>query len=75
MATSYATDIRPLFREMDIEEMKVNGSFDLSKLDDVKKHAKDIFGRLSDGDMPCDAAWSPANVQKFKQWMDDGMLP
>ena len=73
MAISFGTDIRPLFREMDIEEMKVNGPFDLSKYDDVKKNSKSIFGRLSDGDMPCDTAWSPANVQKLKQWMDEGM--
>lgn len=75
MATSFATDIRPLFREMDIEEMKVNGPFDLSKIDDVKKNAKSIFQRLSDGDMPCDASWSAAHVQKFKQWVDEGMQP
>ncbi len=75
MAVSFATDIRLLFRDMDIEEMKVNGPFDMSKLEDVKKHAKDIYGRLSDGDMPCDTSWSAANVQKFKQWMDDGMQP
>jgi hypothetical protein len=75
MAVSYATDIRPLFREMDIKEMKMNGPFDLSKLEDVKKHVQDILGRLSEGDMPCDAAWPPANVQKFKQWMDEGMQP
>ncbi len=75
MASSFATDIRPLFRENDIEEMKVNGPFDLSKPDDVKKNAKAILQRLKDGDMPCDASWSAANIQKFKQWMDEGMQP
>lgn len=75
MAVSYAKDIRPLFREMDIEEMIVNGPFDLSKYEDVKKHAQSIFQRLSDGDMPCDTSWSAANVQKFKEWMDGGMSP
>lgn len=75
MASSFASDIRPLFREMDVEEMKVNGPFDLSKVDDVKKNAKAILQRLTDGDMPCDAAWSAANIQKFKQWMDEGMQP
>ena len=75
MALSFEKDIRSLFREMDIEEMKVNGPFDLSKLEDVKKHANDIYGRLSDGDMPCDASWSAANVQKFKEWVDEGMQP
>lgn len=75
MAIGFAKDIRPLFREMDIEEMKVNGPFDLSNYADVKKHANDIYGRLSQGDMPCDASWSPENVRKFKEWMDGGMPP
>ncbi|MBI3537188.1 MAG: hypothetical protein HY070_06495 [Chloroflexi bacterium] len=75
MALSYAGDIRPLFREMDVEEMKMNGPFDLSQYDDVKKRASDIFQRLSDGDMPCDAAWSADNVRKFKDWMEGGMNP
>ena len=75
MALSFANDIRPLFRPMDIEEMEINGPFDLSKYEDVKKRAKSILQRLKDGDMPCDAPWSPADIQKFKQWMDDGMQP
>jgi len=25
--------------------------------------------------MPCDQAWPPAQAQKFKAWMDEGMLP
>ncbi len=75
MALSYANDIRPLFRAMDVEEMKMNGPFDLSKVEDVKKHANDIYERVKMGDMPCDAAWSPDKVQKFKEWVDGGMLP
>jgi hypothetical protein len=75
MALSFAKDIRPLFREMDIREMISVARFDLSKLNDVKQHANDIYGRVKSGDMPCDAAWPPANVQKFKQWMDEGMAP
>ena len=75
MAVSYATDIRPLFRDMDIKEMKVNGPFDLSKYEDVKKHGKRIYERLRDGEMPCDAAWSKDKVAKFKAWLDGGMLP
>ena len=73
MALSFATDIRPLFRTDDVDAMKDNGGFDLSKYDDVKKHAKDIHGRLKDGDMPCDGAWPAANVTKFKEWIDGGM--
>ena len=75
MALSFAQDIRPLFREMDIKEMISVSRFDLSQLEDVKRHANDIYARVKSGDMPCDAGWSAANVQKFKQWMDDGMQP
>jgi hypothetical protein len=75
MALSFEKDIKPLFRKDDISSMKDNGGFDLSKLADVKKHAKDIHGRLKDGDMPCDGAWPAANVAKFKTWMDEGMQP
>ncbi len=75
MALSFATDIRSLFRDMDVSEMKSNGPFDLSKYDDVKKHAKRIYERVRDGEMPCDAAWPPDRVAKFKQWLDEGMQP
>lgn len=75
MALSFASDIRPLFREMDIKEMISISRFDLSKHEDVKKHAQDIYGRVKSGDMPCDRAWSADKVQKFKQWMDEGMQP
>ena len=73
MAQSYAKDIKPLFRTSDVDAMKENGNFDLHKYDDVKKHAKAIYGRLKDGDMPCDKAWSKENVAKFKEWIDGGM--
>jgi len=75
MALSFATDIRPLFRKMDIDEMISVARFELSKLDDVKRHANDIYARVKSGDMPCDAAWPPEQVQKFKQWIDDSMQP
>jgi hypothetical protein len=75
MALSFATDIRPLFRdEQDVEVMK-NVGLDLSSYEDVKKNAEAIHERVADGSMPCDDAWPKEQVAKFKQWMDDGMLP
>jgi len=41
----------------------------------VKKHAEAIHARLEDGSMPCDEAWPTAQIAKFKQWMDEGMVP
>ncbi len=75
MALSFAVDIRPLFRDSpDVEAMKSFG-IDLSSYDDVKAHAKAIYSRLEDGSMPCDDAWPPEQVARFKQWMDEGMAP
>jgi hypothetical protein len=52
--------------------MKPNG-IDFSSYAEVKKHARDIYGRLSTKEMPCDGGWSDANIQKFKEWMEGGM--
>ena len=40
-ATSFARDIRPLFREKDVNSMKK--AFDLSSYDDVRDHADAIL--------------------------------
>ena len=68
---SFETDIRPLFRDSDVEEMSF--AFDLSDYDDVRDHAEDIHTRLADGTMPCDAPWPAENVERFRQWIDAGM--
>ncbi len=68
----FSADIQPLFRAYDVEQMKPNG-IDLSSYADVKKHAKDIYSRLSAKEMPCDGGWSDGNLQKFKEWMEGGM--
>ena len=72
---SFAQDIRPLFRETDVEEMMDVAGFDLSRYEDVRDRAQDIFERLDEGSMPCDGAWPAEQVAKFKQWMDGGMAP
>lgn len=70
---SFETDIRPLFREEDAEAM--SWAFDLASYADVREHAEDIYDRLADGSMPCDEPWSEAQVQRFRDWIDAGMLP
>jgi hypothetical protein len=75
MALSFAKDIRPLFRDdPDVEAMKPFG-IDLSAYDDVRAHAESILARLEDGTMPCDEAWPQAQIDRFEQWMKDGMAP
>jgi hypothetical protein len=67
---SFARDIRPLFRDKDVEEMKF--AFDLSNYEDVKTNATAIYERLAEGTMPCDEAWSAAHITLFLQWIDEG---
>jgi hypothetical protein len=75
VALSFASNIRPLFRDKpDVEAMKPLG-IDLSSYDDVKGNSEEIYARLEDGTMPCDGAWAEENVLLFKRWMDEGMAP
>jgi hypothetical protein len=73
MALSFVTDIRPLFREGDVECMKDMGV----ALDDpawmcVAANAQSVYDAVASGSMPPDAPWREALVQLFKQWMDAG---
>jgi hypothetical protein len=75
MSLSFATDIRPLFRDSpDVDTMKRMG-LDLSSYEDVKAQAQDIYSRLEDGSMPCDGPWPKEQLGSFKRWMDEGMQP
>ena len=75
MALSFASDIRPLFRDSpDVDTMKRFG-LDLSSYEDVKAQAQGIYSRLEDGTMPCDEPWPADQVAKFKSWIDEGMKP
>ncbi len=71
--TSFAKDIRPLFRAKDINSMK--NAFDLSSYDDVRAHADAILGRVSAGSMPCDGPWPREQVDVFSRWVEEGMKP
>jgi hypothetical protein len=70
---SFATDIKPLFRQKDRESME--RAFDLWSFDDVRAHASAIVERVDNGSMPCDGAWPPERVQILQRWVDSGMAP
>jgi hypothetical protein len=74
MPLSFAADIRPLFRESDVDAMQGYG-LDLSSYEDVKARVLEIHQCLQDGSMPCDEPWPPERVALFRQWVDDGMAP
>jgi hypothetical protein len=69
-ALSFARDIRPLFRAKDRESMLF--AFDLFSPADVADHADAIGDALRAGKMPCDGAWSDADVQLFQRWIEAG---
>ena len=68
---SFQRDILPLFRAEDVDSMSF--AFDLSSHDEVREHSEDIYSRLAEGTMPCDAPWPEEDVQRFREWMDAGM--
>lgn len=72
-STSFAKDIRPLFRAKDINAMKK--AFDLSDYEDVRSHADAILGKVSAGSMPCDGAWPQDQVDLFRRWVEEGLKP
>lgn len=77
--TSFAADILPLFTPLDIQKMA--WFCDLSKYDDVKANAPEIYDRLraiGGSVMPPppsrggDGPWSAENIALFGSWIDDG---
>ena len=72
---SFARDIRPLFRDSDIQSMIQARRLDLSNYDQVNAKADLILSKLEDGDMPCDGAWPEKDVETFRRWINDGKLP
>lgn len=69
-AVGFERDIRPLFREKDVQSM--SAAFDLSSYDDAKAHADKILERLADGSMPCDGPWPKEQVALFREWVGSG---
>jgi hypothetical protein len=70
---SFETDIKPLFREMDRQEM--SWAYDLWSHAEVSRNADVILERLERGDMPCDGGWSPEQVALFRRWTEAGAPP
>jgi hypothetical protein len=70
---SFASDIRPLFRDRDIRSMQF--AFDLASDEDVRTHAEAIYATLAAGQMPCDGPWAEEDVQRFRSWLDTGAHP
>jgi len=68
--TSFEKDIKPLFRELDRDEMDF--VFDLWSYEDVSTHADNILERVEDGTMPCDGEWPAEKIDLFRRWIAEG---
>jgi hypothetical protein len=75
MPLGFAGDVRPLFRDKDVRAMRSAGGFNLSKYEDVAARADSILTRLTDGSMPCDAAWPSERIALFRRWIEEGKHP
>ena len=73
---SFARDIRPLFREIDVDHMK-RANLDLSDYATVKAKARAIEQAVAEGSMPPrpDPPWSAEMVTTLKAWIDEGCPP
>jgi hypothetical protein len=84
MTTSFATDVLPMFTEMDIEHMSEQG-VDLDKYDYMSDptngyaNAQNVYQQVSSGLMPPswsgEKPWTTEMVQTFQNWMDGGYQP
>ena len=72
-APSFERDIKPLFRDDDVDAMEF--AFDLRSYDDVTANAEEIYERLADASMPCDTAWPDDQLALFRTWIDAGSPP
>jgi len=69
-APSFATDIKPLFRDSDREAML--SAFDLWSFDDVSSNSAPILAAVESGSMPCDGPWPDEKVDLLRSWIDSG---
>ncbi|HEV2812808.1 MAG TPA: ferritin-like domain-containing protein [Solirubrobacteraceae bacterium] len=75
-ATSFARDIRPLFRMKDIDHMREMVDLDLSDLPAVRTAAADVLRRVKSTGRPMpprpDAHWTAGQIALLERWIADG---
>lgn len=81
MPASFAKDIQPLFRPIDIEHMKVHGmplddyAF-MSNSSNNYRNAHDVLESLTAKRMPPGGPfWTQDQLDLFGRWMTDGYKP
>ncbi len=69
----YKSDIRPLFRDFDVETLQKLDGIDLNDVESVRSHREELQERLNQGSLPYDACLSGDQLELFNRWLDSGM--
>ncbi len=69
----YESDIRPLFRDFDVETLQKLDGIDLDDVESVRSHCKELQERLNKGSLPYDACLSSEQIELFNRWIDSDM--
>jgi hypothetical protein len=81
MPVSFANDVKPLFRPIDVDHMNNYGvSLDdytyMSDASNNHGNAQDVLDQLSGKHMPPGGPfWTQDQLDLFKKWMTDGYQP
>jgi hypothetical protein len=81
MPISFASQIKPLFRDIDVAHMKRLGVLldDFTYMSDASnnhKHAQSVLDTLTSHKMPPGGPfWTQDNLDLFAQWMSEGYNP
>ena len=81
MSVSFAKDIKPLFRPMDVEHMSpfeilLDDYAYMSDASNDHANARAVFDTLKDQSMPPGGPfWSKEQLDLFSKWMADGYQP
>ena len=70
---SYETDIRPIFRDFDVETLQKLDGIDLNDVESVRDRAEELRERFDKGYLPYDACLSEDFIELFDRWIDSGM--
>ncbi|NES04200.1 MAG: hypothetical protein F6K22_15975 [Okeania sp. SIO2F4] len=69
----YNIDIRPLFRDFDVETLQQLDRINLDDVENVRANAEKLRERLNKGSLPYDACWSDDRIELFNRWIDSEM--
>ncbi len=69
----YQTDIRPLFRDFDVQTLQRLDGINLNDVKSVRFNVSKLQERINNGSFPYDACWAKAQIDLFNRWLDSGM--